>query len=282
MFKKFFSKFEDKVSFRYLTSQVLENAYGNGDTPIAKLDPRILILWYCFFGVVPWFINDVALLLLIFLFVFTAAVIAHIAPLVLILFSLGVLSQTGALLIISLFFGGGHGTIVPILILTLKIVVVSLASLLIFSGLPPDRLALGFLWFGFPDQLVFSISFAYRIVPVLLDEFQNIVYSYRLRGKAPDQTGVKGKLLYVIYRIKIIVLSFYPLMLNMAKRSRTITESLVLKGYLFSLNDKKVKRIKLSALQLRRQDALFILMSITWVMASLPLSGVINKVFLML
>ena len=32
----------------FLRNQVLKNAYGNDDTVIAKLDPRVLIAWYLF------------------------------------------------------------------------------------------------------------------------------------------------------------------------------------------------------------------------------------------
>lgn len=53
----------DKFFMDFLRSQVLKNAYGNGDTVIAALDPRILIVWYLFFGVVPWFVNDLSFLL---------------------------------------------------------------------------------------------------------------------------------------------------------------------------------------------------------------------------
>ena len=35
----------DKFSMEFLRSQVLKNAYGNDDTVIAALDPRILIVW---------------------------------------------------------------------------------------------------------------------------------------------------------------------------------------------------------------------------------------------
>ena len=48
----------DKISIDFLRNQVLKNAYGNDDTVIAKLDPRILLVWYLFFGLVPWFLND--------------------------------------------------------------------------------------------------------------------------------------------------------------------------------------------------------------------------------
>ncbi len=34
----------------FLRNQVLKNAYGNDDTVIARLDPRILLAWYLFFG----------------------------------------------------------------------------------------------------------------------------------------------------------------------------------------------------------------------------------------
>ena len=40
----------DKLSIDFLRNQVLKNAYGNDDTIIAAMDPRMLILWYLFFG----------------------------------------------------------------------------------------------------------------------------------------------------------------------------------------------------------------------------------------
>ena len=48
----------DKLSIDFLRNQVLKNAYGNNDTFIAGLDPRMLLVWYLFFGLVPWFIDD--------------------------------------------------------------------------------------------------------------------------------------------------------------------------------------------------------------------------------
>ena len=43
----------DKFSMDFLRGQVLKNAYGNSGTVIAALDPRILLAWYLFFGLVP-------------------------------------------------------------------------------------------------------------------------------------------------------------------------------------------------------------------------------------
>lgn len=224
----------DKISIDCIKNQVLKNAYGNDDTLLAKMDPRMLLIWYLFFGIVPWFINNLFVLLGLFLFVAVTTKLAKIAPLVLILFFIGIFTQSGYLLIVSLFFGGNVETIMALLNMTLKIGVVSLASITVFSGMNPDRLSNGLLWFGCPERLSFSISYAYRILPILMTEFQNILLSYRLRSKIPNKKGILGKFRYLIFQIKMIVLAFYPLMLNTAKRSRTTVEALELKGYRYA------------------------------------------------
>lgn len=259
----------DKFTIDYLRNQVLKNAYGNTDTPIAALDPRTLLVWYLFFGLVPWFISNVFLLLMLFFFVTVTAKLAKIAPLIFFLFCLGVFSQTGYLMLVSLFFGGNISTILPLLVLTLKVSVVSLASVTVFSGLDPDRLSNGLLYFGCPHQLSFSISFAYRIFPILMDEFQNILLSYRLRGKAPNGNGLIGKIRKLIYQVKIIILSFYPLMLNMSKRSRTTVEALELKGYRYSMTNPAVKKIKLETLRFTTRDAAFSIFSVLYTAGSI-------------
>lgn len=265
----------DKISIDYLRNQVLKNAYGNDDTLIASLDPRVLLIWYCFFGIVPWFLDNVVLLLCLFILVVGTTKLAKIAPLVLFLFCIGVFSQTGYLLLISLFFGGNISTIAPLLMMTLKVAVVSLASITVFSGLDPDRLANGLLWFGCPDQFSFSISFGYRILPILMENFQNILLSYKLRGRAPEHKNFKGKIKYLIYQIKIMMISFYPLMLNTAKRSRTTVEALELKGYRYASSNPAVKKIKLSSLKIKMQDIIFAWVSILWVIGSVVVSYII-------
>ena len=96
----------DKLSIDFLRNQVLKNAYGNNDTVIAGMDPRILLVWYLFFGLVPWFVNDLPFLIGCFLLVAVTTMMAKVAGLVLFLFGLGVFSQTGYLLIVTLLFGG--------------------------------------------------------------------------------------------------------------------------------------------------------------------------------
>ena len=238
--KKLTDSVVDKISMDFLRNQVLKNAYGNDDTVIAMLDPRILLVWYVFFALAPWFVNDLVFLLGCFLLVAVTTIMARVAGLVLFLFILGVFSQTGYLFVVSLLFGGNAETILPLLILTLKVATVSLASITVFSGLDPDRLSNGLMWYGCPEKLSFSISYAYRMLPMLMEEFQNVLLSYRLRGNAPDTDTFIGKIRYLIYQIKMIIHSFYPLMLNTAKRSRTTVEALEIKGYRYGAVNKEV------------------------------------------
>ena len=265
----------DKLSIDFLRNQVLKNAYGNNDTVIAGMDPRILLVWYLFFGLVPWFVNDLPFLIGCFLLVAVTTMMAKVAGLVLFLFGLGVFSQTGYLLIVTLLFGGDASAIAPLLVLTLKVATVSLASITVFSGMDPDKLANGLMWYGCPERLSFSISYAYRMLPILMEEFQNVLLSYRLRGNPPAHETLPGKVRYLAYEVQVIIQSFYPLMLNTAKRSRTTVEVLELKGYRYAAVNKEVKKLKLSSLKVGYNDLMFLAVSLLFVAVSLLVSTLI-------
>lgn len=265
----------DKISLDFLCNQVLKNAYGNNDTLIAGMDPRMLLVWYLFFGLVPWFVNDLPFLIGCFLLVMATTWLAHVAGLVLALFAVGVFTQTGYLLLVTLLFGGNASAVVPLLVLTLKVATVSLASITIFSGLDPDQLANGLMWYGCPERLSFSISYAYRMLPLLLEEFQNVLLSYRLRGNPPAHETLPGKVRYLAYEVQVIIQSFYPLMLNTAKRSRTTVEVLELKGYRYAAVNKEVKKLKLSHLKLSNNDLLFLAVSFLWVAVTILVSTIL-------
>ena len=265
MKKKLSESILDKFSIDFLRSQVLKNAYGNDDTVIAKLDPRVLLAWYLVVGLVPWFVSDLWFLGACFLLVLVTTKLARVAGLVLALFAVGVFSQTGYLFIVALFFGGDISTAAPLLMMTLKVATCSLASVTVFSGLDPDRLSNGLMWYGCPERLSFSISYAYRVLPMLMEEFQNILLSYRLRGNPPAHETWTGKVRYLVYQVKIIMQAFYPLMLNTAKRSRTTVEALEIKGYRYAAVDKQVKRMKLRTLQVTANDCLFLALSLLWI-----------------
>ena len=265
----------DKFSMDFLRNQVLKNAYGNDDTVIARLDPRILLVWYLFFAVVPWFSDNLVFLAASFLLVAVTTILARVAGLVLFLFGIGVFAQTGYLFLVSLFFGGNAQTILPLLVLTLKVATVSLASITVFSGLDPDRLSNGLMWYGCPERLSFSISYAYRMLPILMEEFQNVLLSYRLRGNPPSTQGLKGKIRYLIYQVKVIIHAFYPLMLNTAKRSRTTVEVLEIKGYRYAAVNKEVRKMKLASLHITNDDLLFAALSFLWVAVTIWISTLI-------
>ena len=272
MKKKLSENILDKFSIDFLRNQVLKNAYGNDDTVIARLDPRILLVWYLFLGLVPWFVNNLWLLMACFLLVLITTVLARVAGLVLLLFAVGVFTQTGYLLVVSFLFGGDASTIVPLLILTLKVATCSLASVTVFSGLDPDRLSNGLMWYGCPERLSFSISYAYRILPMLMEEFQNILLSFRMRGNPPAHERFWGKVKYLFYQVKVVMHAFYPLMLNTAKRSRTTVEALEIKGYRYAAVNKAVKKMKLATLKVTYNDLLFLAVSFLWIAVSILLS----------
>lgn len=275
MMQKLSENILDKFSMDFLRNQVLKNAYGNNDTVIAARDPRVLLVWYLFFGLVPWFVQDTTFLLGCFVLVMITTLLARVAGLVLLLFAVGVFSQTGYLLIATWLFGGDASAVAPLLVLTLKVATISLASVTVFSGLDPDRLANGLMWFGCPEQLSFSISYAYRILPMLMEEFQNVLLSYRLRGNPPAHDTFAGKIKYLAYQVKIIMAAFYPLMLNTAKRSRTTVEALELRGYRYAAQNKTVRRIKLAGMHLSWDDGIFAAVSVLWVAVTVLLAGLV-------
>ncbi len=275
MMQKLSENILDKFSMDFLRNQVLKNAYGNNDTVIAARDPRVLLVWYLFFGLVPWFVQDTVFLLGCFVLVMITTLLARVAGLVLLLFAVGVFSQTGYLLLATWLFGGDASAIAPLLVLTLKVATISLASVTVFSGLDPARLANGLMWYGCPERLSFSISYAYRILPMLMEEFQNVLLSYRLRGNPPAHDTFTGKVKYLAYQVKIIMAAFYPLMLNTAKRSRTTVEALELRGYRYAATNKTVRRIKLAGMHLTWDDGIFAAVSVLWVAVTVLLAGLV-------
>ena len=216
----------------------------------------------------PWFVSELPFLLGCFLLVMVTTLLARVAGLVLFLFALGVFSQTGYLFLAALLFGGDASAIAPLLVLTLKVATISLASVTVFSGLDPDKLSSGLLWYGCPERLSFSISYAYRMLPMLMEEFQNVLLSYRLRGNPPARDTFWSKVRCLAYQVRIVMESFYPLMLNTAKRSRTTVEALELRGYRYAATNREVRRIKLAGLKVTGRDLGFLVLSALWVAAS--------------
>ncbi|MBU5593809.1 energy-coupling factor transporter transmembrane protein EcfT [Amphibacillus sp. MSJ-3] len=259
-------KLLDKLSVEQIKIELLNTAYGNDQTFLAKLDPRTLFIWYLFFGFAPWFIYNQAILIGLFTFVVMMMLVTRASPLIIIILCLGLLGQGGYLLIASLFFGGGLSTMMPLLLLTLKLSIISLASIAVFTSMDPEKLSDGLLKIGLPGQVSFSISYAYRMLPSLIEEYHHVFLSFRLRGKAPEKHGF----LYwrtISYFIKIAIFSFYPLMLTTAKKARTTVEALETKGSFYAFNHPKVKAIKLAHLEFKPRDYGFLTFSFIYLVS---------------
>ncbi len=261
---EFTRKFTDKLSVEQVKIELLNTAYGNGHTFLAQLDPRTLFIWYTFFGIVPWFIHQESILIGMFIFMVITTIIAKVSPLIIFILCLGLLGQGGYMLIVAMFFGGDWSILLPLLVLTLKLSVISLASISVFCSMTPEKLSNGLLKIGVPGQVSFSIAYGYRMLPTLIEEYHHVFQSFRLRGKAPNKHGF----LYIrsiIYFGKIAVLSFYPLLLSTSKRARTTVEALETKGSFYGFNHPQVKKLKLIDMKFGRKDIYFLIGSCFYV-----------------
>lgn len=257
-------KLFDKLSVEQVKIELLNTAYGNGNTFLAKLDPRTLFIWYIFFGIVPWFIHNQAILFSMFIFMIFTTILARVSPLILFILTLGLISQAGYMVVVSWFFGGNLEVLLPLMKLTLKLSVISLASITVFCSMDPEKLSDGLLSIGVPGQVSFSIAYGYRMLPSLLEEYHHVFLSFRLRGKAPDKNGFLFWRV-IVYFCKLAVLSFYPLILSTSKRARTTVEALETKGFSFAFHNPSVKKLKLAHLKFTTRDYVFIGLSTVYI-----------------
>ncbi|PAD69035.1 cobalt transporter [Bacillus sp. 7586-K] len=257
-------KLFDKLSVEQVKIELLNTAYGNGNTFLAKLDPRTLFIWYIFFGIVPWFIHNQAILFSMFIFMIFTTILARVSPLILFILTLGLISQASYMVVVSWFFGGNLEVLLPLMKLTLKLSVISLASITVFCSMDPEKLSDGLLSIGVPGQVSFSIAYGYRMLPSLLEEYHHVFLSFRLRGKAPDKNGFLFWRV-IVYFCKLAVLSFYPLILSTSKRARTTVEALETKGFSFAFHNPSVKKLKLAHLKFTTRDYAFIGLSTVYI-----------------
>lgn len=257
---KLMDSIREKISVEYVKTEIQKTIYGNNTTFLAQLDPRVLIAWYLVFAILPWFFYNRTILIGICVLLATVAAFSRVSSLIMILLAFGVISDIISWGVASLLFGGDLTVFWSLTTLILKVLSVSLASITIFSTMEPDRFSDGLLAFGVPDQFAFGLSYGYRMIPVFLEEYHNIFNAYRLRGKGPEKPGF----LYwrrFAYFLRLLVLAFYPMILNTAKRTRTTVEGLQIKGYSYAVNRPEVKRLKLQHLRIGNQDILFIALS---------------------
>ena len=258
---KLFKNLLDKLSVERLKMALMKTAYGNQDTFLAKLDPRALIIWYLIFAILPWFFFNKTILSGLLLFMIGMAVVAKVSRLIIFLLTMSTVAELGSVFIVTFFFGGGLEGFTSLLTITLKLVIIAVASIAVFTSIDPEEFSEALLSFGISERYSFGVSYGYRVLPLLFEEYNDIFNSFRLRGKTPENKGFLGWR-YIYYLIKITVLGFYPMVLNVAKRTRTTVEALEVKGFTNSMNNKKVKELKLAKMEIGWQEVSFIIASL--------------------
>lgn len=220
----------DRLSVDWITLELMRVAYATRGGFLAARDPRAVVGWYVVGATAPWFTYDVTVLAVLFAAALVAALAARIGPLLLGLFLLGIVGDLVYLLVMLLVLREDPAAIGALLLPVLKLGTVSLVSMAAFASLDPEKVSDALLAMRAPEILGFAVSYGYRMIPVLVDEFRTIVDGHRLRGAPPRGPGFLG--LRVPARLAtILVRSFYPLILNTAKRTRTTVEALETRGF---------------------------------------------------
>ena len=153
------------------------------------------------------------------------------------------------------------GAVVPFF---LKLTIISVISLAVFSAMSPQKISQGMLRLGVPRQLTFAIAYGYRMMPLLVEEYHALINSFRLRSKVPEKKGVLSWR-YLLYLLKLSIKAFYPLIFNVAKRSRVTVEAMETKGFSQSLSDPKSRKLRTDDMMIRPRDVSFVFGSLLFV-----------------
>ncbi|MEG1411026.1 MAG: energy-coupling factor transporter transmembrane component T, partial [Terrisporobacter sp.] len=162
--------------------------------------------------------------------------------------------------VLAVVIGGQIQAFTSLFIVSLKLLIISLSTICIFTSVDPEKLSDALLKFGLPAKFGFGISYGYRMIPILIDEYNNIFNSFRLRGQRPKEKKVWG-LNIVMYYIKILMKAFYPMILNTAKRIRSTVEALETKGFTESIENPKAMELKLSYMAIGKSEYTFLIIS---------------------
>ncbi|MBD5784693.1 energy-coupling factor transporter transmembrane protein EcfT [Cellulosimicrobium terreum] len=251
----------DGLSVEWVKLELMRVAYATRGGFLARRDPRAVLAWYVLCGLAPWFTYDTTVLAVMFVLALASALAARIGPLLLGLFLLGLVGQVVYILALVWFLGGDPSAIEGIAVVQLKLGAVSLVSMAAFVSLDPEKLSDALLALRAPAVLGFGVSYGYRMVPLLIDEFHTIVDGHRVRGAPARGHGLLGW--RTVRRVSTIaVQAFYPLMLNAAKRTRTTVEALETRGFTYAAHDDAGRGIRLAHLRYGVGDAVLLVLSL--------------------
>ncbi|MDO5495736.1 MAG: energy-coupling factor transporter transmembrane component T [bacterium] len=246
-------KQRDVLSVEWIKLELIRTAYATRGGMFTRMDPRAVIVWYLILAFVPWFTHNVTVLLVLFAMAVASVVAARVGPLVLGLFIIGIGFDIVYILIASLFFGGNMDTLIALGVVNLKLGTISMASMAAFVSLDPEKLSDALLAFRAPELLAFGVSYGYRMLPIMVEEFNTVFDGYRLRMAGPEKRGFLGWR-SVVHWARMAILSFYPIFLNTAKNVRTTVEALETRGFTYAVKDGRGRQIRLAYLRIGALD----------------------------
>jgi len=260
-------KQRDILSVEWIKLELIRTAYATRGGLFTIMDPRAVIIWYAILAFVPWFTHNVTVLAGLFVLGAISVVIARVGPLVLGLFIIGLGFEIIYLVIASLMFGGNWETLIALGVLNLKLGAVSMASMAAFVSLDPEKLSDALLALKAPELLAFAVSYGYRMLPILVEEFNTVFDNYRLRSAPPATKGLLGWRV-VVHWVKMSVLSFYPIFLNTALSVRTTVEALETRGFTYATINRRSREIRLGYLRVSLLDVAVMAVTVGLVIAA--------------
>lgn len=246
-------KQRDVLSVEWVKLELIRTAYATRGGLFARMDPRAVVVWYLVMAVVPWLTHNVTVLIGLCAIAVASVILARVGPLVLGLFIIGLGFDIVFILVTALFFGGNLDTLVALLVVNLKLGTISMASMAAFVSLDPEKLSDALLAFKAPDLLAFAVSYGYRMLPIMVEEFNTVFDGYRLRMAAPERPGLLGWRV-IVHWSTMAVLAFYPIFLNTAKNVRTTVEALETRGFTYGAKDRGGRGIRLAHLRMEAID----------------------------
>ncbi|HIY85242.1 MAG TPA: energy-coupling factor transporter transmembrane protein EcfT [Candidatus Yaniella excrementavium] len=246
-------KQRDVLSVEWVKLELIRTAYATRGGLFSVMDPRMVLGWYLILAIIPWFTHNLTVLAVLFVVAAISVALARVGPLILALFVFGLLTEAVYIFIAAIFFGGDLTTIMALLELTLKLGTISMASMAAFVSLDPEKLSDALLALRAPALLAFAVSYGYRMLPILVEEFNTVFDNYRLRSAPPEKPGFLG-FRSIAHWIKMAILAFYPIFLNTAQSVRTTVEALETRGFTYATVDQRGRNIRLAYLKVGALD----------------------------
>lgn len=245
-------KTHDVLSVEWIKLELIRTAYATRGGVFSRMDPRMVLLWYLIMAFAPWFSHNLTVLAAFFVLGVIAVAIARVGPLVLGLFIIGTVFELIYIFVTALFFGGNLETLIALGELNLKLGAISMFSMAAFVSLDPEKLSDALLSLKAPHLLAFGISYGYRMLPILVEEFTIVFENYRLRT-APATSSFLGWRALVQWCV-MMAKSFYPIFLNTAKKVRTTVEALEARGFTYAAVSPQSRTLRLAYLRVTALD----------------------------